>query len=76
MIVTTRTTLTPQQRARMRAEGGLGWGWDHAHCPAPAIPTHATLYHVTTGERIDRWIVDARELLATGEWTTTPPAPQ
>jgi len=32
------------------------------------------IYHAVTGQRIDRWPVDARGMLATGEYTATPPA--
>jgi len=38
-------------------------------------PDHAgrvTLYDRTTGHRLERWPVDARELLATGGFTTDP----
>jgi hypothetical protein len=39
------------------------------------IPDHAGkvhLYDRITGQRLDRWPVDARELLATGGYTTDP----
>ncbi len=31
------------------------------------------LYHASTGERFERWPVDAREMLATGAYTTDTP---
>lgn len=31
------------------------------------------LYRVEGGERVERWPVDARELLGTGEWTVEAP---
>lgn len=31
------------------------------------------IYHGTTGQRIDRWPVDAKAMIATGEYTGTPP---
>ena len=32
------------------------------------------LYHVETGEEIERWPVDARGMIGCGEYTLTPPA--
>lgn len=31
------------------------------------------LYHVSTGEQVERWSVDARVLIESGEYTTDPP---
>jgi len=33
-----------------------------------------TIYHAVTGEAIERWPVDARGMVAHGEYTLTPPA--
>lgn len=35
----------------------------------------AVLYEASTGRRFERWPVDARDLLATGGYTTDPPHP-
>lgn len=32
------------------------------------------LFRVSTGERLERWSVDARGMVASGEFTETPPA--
>lgn len=37
-------------------------------------PLRWTVYHVETGEPVEAWPVDARELVATGEYTFTAPA--
>jgi hypothetical protein len=38
-------------------------------------PAMVTLYDRVTGQRLERWPVDAAELLATGGYTTDPIAP-
>lgn len=41
-----------------------------------ATPVHAgkvVVFDRATGERLERWPVDARELLATGDYAASPP---
>lgn len=39
----------------------------------PRTPGMAVLYRISTGERFERWPVDAREMMATGDYTTQSP---
>jgi hypothetical protein len=40
---------------------------------APDDGSKVTLRNVSSGEQIERWAVDARVLVESGEWTTSPP---
>lgn len=46
-------------------------GKDAPYAPAE---TKMVIYHAVTGERLERFPVDGREMVASGEYTLTPPA--